>query len=84
MSNQPHNLSSGAFDLFMTYARDAGNWSGTPLVGGNINQDKVKNGYLTDLKKKGLLTTFDDGGCAFIDFTEEGQALAAANGSEII
>jgi len=45
--------------LFVEYIEDAGNWSGRPLVGGNIESSMKNNGHLTDLKKKGLITTFE-------------------------
>jgi hypothetical protein len=30
------NLTEQSKALFLAYAKDAGNWGGTPLVGGNV------------------------------------------------
>lgn len=73
-------LSPEALALFVKYAADAGNWSGTPLVGGNVAQTMVNNGYLTAAKKAGLLTTSKWEGDVWISFTAAGIALAASNG----
>ena len=70
-----NKLSQGALDLFLALANDAANWSGTPLV--DVNE-KGK-GYLTDLKRKGLVTTFTDDGDTFASFTPAGQLLAYHN-----
>ena len=45
--------------LFVQYVEDAGNWSGTPLGGGNVASSMKNNGHITDMKKKGLITTFE-------------------------
>lgn len=68
--------------LFLAYAEDAGNWSGNPLVGGNVGGSKEDRGNLTQLKKAGLITTWVDEGQTWIDFTDEGKALAKENGIE--
>ena len=46
--------------LFIKYANDAGNWNGTPLVGGNVGGSKEDRGNLTQLKKAGLVETFTE------------------------
>lgn len=66
--------------LFLDYAKDAPNWSGTPLVGGNVGGSKEERGNLTQLKVAGLITTFADGGCTWVSFTEAGRALAQDHG----
>jgi hypothetical protein len=66
--------------LFLAYARDAVNWSGTPLVGGNVGGSKEDRGNLTQLKRAGLITTFRSDRCDFVDFTDAGRALAATHG----
>lgn len=67
--------------LFLEYANDAANWSGNPLVGGNVGGSKSDRGNLTDLKKKGLLKTFNDGeGHMWVTFTEIGKEYAKENG----
>ena len=76
-------LSPEALAYFLAHARDAGNWSGSPLVGGNVPQTKAADGYLTACKKAGVLTTFVDDGDSWICFTDAGVALAAANGVAI-
>ena len=72
--------------LFLAYAKDADNWSGTPLVGGNVGGTKEDRGNLTQLKKAGLLTTqqdFDDRSCQWVYFTPAGRELAATHNIEI-
>lgn len=54
-------LSEACKSLLLEYWNDKGNWSGTPLVGGNVDSSTENNGYITDLKKKGLITTWNDG-----------------------
>ena len=65
-----------SFKRFMAYARDAGNWSGFPCVGGNVGGDAEDTGYLTNMKKAGLIKTQVDGGMAWITFTDAGMKLA--------
>jgi len=77
-------LTEASKALFLAYAKDAGNWSGTPLVGGNVGGSKEDRGNLTDLKKKGLITTFRDEGCDWLSFTPAGKAYAAELGVPIL
>lgn len=73
-----------SLDLFLAYAKDSGNWSGTPLVGGNVGGDaKAQRGNLTQLKKASLIRTWTDEGCTWLAFTDEGKALAASHGVTI-
>jgi hypothetical protein len=58
--------------LFEMLCLDAPNWSGSPLIGGNFDFGKAERGNLSDLKKRGLVTS--DG--EYVDFTEAGIALA--------
>lgn len=69
--------------LFLEYAQDAGNWNGTPLVGGNVGGSKAERGNLTQLKIAGLIKTFLDGGETWVEFTDEGKTLAASLGVQI-
>ena len=66
--------------VFVMYAKDAGNWSGTPLVGGNVGGTKEERGNLTQLKKAELITTFFDEGCTWVDFTDAGKEYAKSLG----
>jgi len=66
--------------LFLDYARDAGNWSGNPLVGGNVGGTKEDRGNLTQLKRAGLIKTFRSDGHDWIEFTPAGIALAKEHG----
>lgn len=69
-----HGLTPGSLELFKALVEDAPNWSGTPL----ITVTPAERGYLTHLKKLGLLTTFvEEDGCSFAAFTDAGKALAA-------
>jgi len=62
--------------LFIAYAKDAGNWSGSPLVGGNVGGTQEDKGNLTQLKKADLITTFTDEGHTWIVFTAKGREYA--------
>lgn len=77
------DLTPASLALFTAYAKDAGNWNGTPLIGGNVPESKEARGNLTDLKKKGLITTFHDEGCDWLSFTEAGIAFALTLGITI-
>src|SRR5215471_1317676 len=74
--------------LFIAYAADAPNWSGTPLVGGNVGGSRQDRGNITQLKKAGLIETFEerrpiDSGISrltWINFTERGIDFARQNG----
>jgi len=73
-------LTEKSLELFLDYARDAGNWSGTPLVGGNVGGTAQDRGNLTQLKRAGLLTTFKYDGERWIEFSDKGRELAAKHG----
>lgn len=75
-----HEITARSLALFLDYAQDAGNWSGEPLVGGNVGSNAEDRGNLTQLKRAGLLTTFRDGRQAWVQFTPLGKRLAAEHG----
>jgi predicted DNA-binding ArsR family transcriptional regulator len=62
--------------VFLAYAKDAGNWNGSPLVGGNVGGSKAERGNLTQLKKAGLIETQVDEDDTWIYFTELGREYA--------
>jgi hypothetical protein len=62
--------------VFIDYAEDAGNWTGNPLVGGNVGGTKEERGNLTQLKRAGLITTQTDEGFTWVFFTEDGERYA--------
>lgn len=76
-------ITDRSLKLFLDYARDAGNWSGEPLVGGNVGGSKEDRGNLTQLKIEGLLTTFTSDRLQWVRFTEAGRAFAAEHGVTI-
>lgn len=78
------NITDRSLKLFLAYAKDAGNWSGNPLVGGNVGGMPEDNGNLTQLKQAGLLSTFegDEPDLIWIEFTDAGKALMAEHGVE--
>jgi len=69
--------------VFEAYARDANNWGGTPLVGGNVGGGKEERGNLTQLKKAGLIGTYNEDGDVWIIFTPLGIAHAEELGIRI-
>ena len=77
------SITSKSLELFLAYARDAGNWSGTPLIGGNVGGDVEGRGNLTQLKQAGLLRTLPAGGSTWIYFTGSGRALASSHGIQV-
>ena len=76
-------ITSTSLTLFLAYAEDAGNWSGAPLVGGNVGSSKADRGNLTQLKQAGLIYTDVDEGCTWLYFTDAGRALAATHDIEV-
>lgn len=77
------NITETSKQVFLAYAKDAGNWSGTPMVGGNVGGTKEERGNLTQLKRAGLISTFRDDGCDWVSFTDAGKAYAAENGIDL-
>jgi hypothetical protein len=73
-------ITEQSLQLFLAYAKDSGNWSGTPPVNGNVGGTREGRGNLTQLKRAGLLTTFKYEGESWIEFTPAGVALAAGHG----
>ncbi len=69
--------------LFLAYAHDAGNWSGTPLLGegSNVDNSKEARGNLTQLKKAGLVETFRYEGAMWVKPTDAGKAYAIECGA---
>ena len=76
-------LTEASTALFLEFARDADNWNGQPLVGGNVTITKEERGNLTQLKRAGLVTTFVEEGNTWLDFTDAGKALAATHSIKI-
>lgn len=68
--------------LFKAYAKDSGNWAGTPCVGANVPDTKEDRGNLTQLKKAGLIETWRDEPdppnprCIWLRFTPAGVKYA--------
>lgn len=69
---RPAGMTSRTLARFLEYARDAPNWGGMPLVGGNVGGDAADNGYLTAMKKQGLIRTQLDARNPMIIFTAAG------------
>lgn len=70
-----YGLTAESYNLLVSLVKDAPNWEGQPLV----DITKEQRGNLSDLKRRGILTTFKDEGCMFAIFTEIGIAFAADN-----
>jgi hypothetical protein len=79
-----NSITETSLNLFLEYAKDAANWNGMPLVGGNVGGTKEERGNLTQLKKAGLITTIKEDDFVFIKFTDEGKKLALQHDIEII
>lgn len=77
-------VTAEAVALLVSYAKDAGNWGGTPMIqhghkpyGGDV---KRQAGALIGLKKAGLCETFQDDRCEFLGFTDYGRDVCAFHG----
>lgn len=81
--NSDSELTPASHDLFMEFANDAGNWSGTPPTDGNVQMTNSQRGNLTHLKKLGLITTDEYDGSAWVYFTEKGIVYACKNGVDL-
>lgn len=81
--NSDTELTPASHDLFMEFANDAGNWSGTPPTDGNVQMTNSQRGNLTHLKKLGLIITDEYDGSAWVSFTEKGIAYAGQNGVDL-
>jgi hypothetical protein len=75
-----YNLTPDSLALFLNLANDADNWGGQPCWDGNVGGGREANGNLTDLKRRGLVTTDLDEGCVWVTFTAAGRELAASHG----
>lgn len=78
-SESTQNITPASLALFLRHAQDAANWSGDAIYTG----DQRDNGNLVQLKKAGLVNTFKDRGCVFLEFTTAGRELAAKHGITI-
>jgi hypothetical protein len=77
------NITEQSKALFIAFAKDAANWNGEPLVGGNVTTDAQARGNLTQLKRAGLVTTFKDEGSLWLQFTPAGREYAKTLGIEL-
>ena len=82
-TNDSLAVAPGTLARFLAYARDAAEWGGTPLVGGNVGGDLADTGFIMNMKKLDLVATFTDRRCVFIEFTAAGRALAKSHGVDI-
>ena len=76
-------ITEKSLEVFLMYAKDAGNWNGMPLIGGNVGGGKEERGNLTQLKQAGLIRTEQDAGESWVVFTDAGKALAAQHNISI-
>ena len=76
-------LTTRSFEIFKDAAEDAGNWSGSPCLGGNFRFTKEDRGNLTQLKRAKLLTTDKSDGEALDTLHALGHEFAAFHGIEI-
>ena len=72
-------LTTETQNLFISFVEDAPNWGGQPMVDITTSQ----RGNLSDLKRKGLVETFRDEGCDWINFTPVGVSYAAELGYKL-
>lgn len=71
--------------LLLELAKDAGNWSGQPMIspGANVATTKEDRGNITQLKRAGLITTFVDRNDTFVQFTPEGKGYLLNEGIDL-
>ena len=77
-------ITDGTKALFIELVNDSGNWSGSPLFGGNVADTPASKGHLTHLKKLELVTTYvdEEDDTVWVNFTEQGVAYAVSLGAE--
>lgn len=80
MSNTIKKLAAATHTRFVEYYKDAGNWDGSPLVGGNVGGEPADKGYIVNMKKAGLVETWMDDGDVWMDFTDLGHAYFTQHG----
>lgn len=68
-------MSNECKEYFTRLVNDAGNWSGTPMIDHLGSEGQKQDGYLTNLKRLGLVQTFTDRGVSFARFTPAGRAF---------
>lgn len=74
------NLPVGSATALLSWANDAGNWSGQPMV--NDTFGKSTGGYVAKLVAAGLVEAIEDGEETFVRFTTEGVKVALALGAD--
>jgi hypothetical protein len=67
-------MTAETWDLFKDIVGDMGNWSGTPPCYNHITA--ARRGNLADLKKRGLVSTFESDGEEWISVEAPGLSLA--------
>ena len=78
------SITAATLARFLAYAADAADWSGTPLVGGNVGGEPADKGYIVNMKKLGLVSTWTcDRGDVWMAFEPAGVQLAAEHGITI-
>ena len=78
------DLTAASEALLLDLWNDKGNWNGEPLFGGNVGHGAAAKGYLTDLKKKGYVTTWEDEGFSWVSFTTKARtALETTDAKEV-
>ena len=75
-----NELTDTSAKLLTDLIADAGNWSGMPPLDGTVKTDNALRGNVTDLKKKGYISTDFDEGCTWVIFTEKAVEFAAEHG----
>jgi hypothetical protein len=65
-------ITKQSIQTFIKYAKEAGDWAGNPMVDGSAEE----RGNLTQLKKAGLIETFNSDGIKWLRFTPSGRAYA--------
>lgn len=74
-------LPVGSATALLAFAKDAGNWGGNPLVGGNVDFGRSNPGYITKLVAAGYVITTEDDGDVYLHFTPAGIDAALALGA---
>jgi len=77
------NITEASKAVFVRFADDAVNWSGYPMIGGNVVLSESEKGNFTHLKKLGLLNTFEDERWQYVKFTQEGLRYAESLGYNV-
>lgn len=77
------DITARSLQLFLNYAADADNWSGSPIVDRDVATWSEVSSDLTQLEGAGMIEICRFNREDYVLFTDKGKALAAEHGIEL-